>query len=180
MINTEKLKELKELLDMGAISEEEYVKLNKLAVDSGCVDMIDVEIFSMCEVADDMITYAKQAGVKVIGSNHDFLKTPEKEELIERLRQMQARGVDIPKIAVMPQNKADVMTLLSATEEMASQYADRPIITMSMGEQGVISRVSGELTGSAVTFGTVGQASAPGQIPANELKTMLQLLHSGK
>ena len=160
-----------------SITEEEYVNLHKLAVDSGYVDLIDVEIFSMCKVADDIITYAKQAGVRVIGSNHDFLKTPKKEELIERLRKMQERGVDIPKIAVMPQSKEDVLTLLSATEEMASNYADRPIITMSMGEKGVISRVSGELTGSAVTFGTAGKASAPGQIPTNELKVMLELLH---
>lgn len=45
---------------------------------------------------------------------------------------MQELDADIPKIAVMPQNKKDVLTLLSATEEMASEYADRPIITMSM------------------------------------------------
>lgn len=160
-----------------AITEVEYVSLNKLAMDSGCVDLIDVEMFSMANVANEIITYAKQMGVKVIGSNHDFCKTPEKDEIIERLRRIQAMGVDMPKIAVMPQNKADVLTLLSATEEMASKYADRPIITMSMGEMGVLSRVAGEFTGSALTFGTVGKSSAPGQIPVNELKKMLELIH---
>mgnify|MGYP002231440565 CR=1 FL=1 len=45
-------------------------------------------------------------------------------------------NADIPKIAVMPQNKKDVLTLLAATEEMATNYADRPIITMSMAGTG--------------------------------------------
>lgn len=49
---------------------------------------------------------------------------------------MQELGADIPKIAVMPQSRKDVLTLLSATEEMASKYADRPIITMSMSATG--------------------------------------------
>ena len=48
------------------------------------------------------------------------------------------------KIAVMPQNKRDVLTLLSATEEMVTDYADRPIITMSMAGTGVISRLCGK------------------------------------
>ena len=57
----------------------------------------------------------------------------------------------------MPQNKKDVLTLLSATEEMASEYADRPIITMSMSGTGVISRLCGEVFGSALTFGAGGK-----------------------
>ena len=40
---------------------------------------------------------------------------------------------------------------------------------MSMGKLGVISRICGEVFGSAVTFGTAGKASAPGQLPANQL-----------
>ena len=91
---------------------------------------------------------------------------------------MQELGADIPKIAVMPQNKKDVLTLLAATEEMVNNYADRPIITMSMAATGVISRVCGEVFGSALTFGAVGKASAPGQMGAGELKEMLTTLHA--
>ena len=60
---------------------------------------------------------------------------------------MQDMNADIPKIAVMPQNKKDVLTLLAATEEMTTTYADRPIITMSMAGTGVISRLCGEVFG---------------------------------
>ena len=90
---------------------------------------------------------------------------------------MQELGADIPKIAVMPQNKKDVLILLSATREMSEEHADRPIITMSMAGTGVISRLCGEVFGSALTFGAAGKASAPGQMGVEDLKTVLELLH---
>lgn len=67
-----------------------------------------------------------------------------------------------------------MLTLLSATEEMARCYADRPIITMSMSSQGVVSRLCGEVFGSSMTFGAVGQVSAPGQIPVDQLAKSLR------
>ena len=151
-----------------SIEPEDYAKLNIKAAQTGYVDFIDVEIF----------TGAHAAGVKVIASNHDFHKTPEKSDIIYRLRKMQDMNADIPKIAVMPQNKKDVLTLLSATEEMTSLYADRPIITMSMAGTGVISRLCGEVFGSSMTFGAAKKASAPGQMGVKELETVLGLLHS--
>lgn len=71
------------------------------------------------------------------------------------------------------------MTLLSATEEMATDYADRPIITMSMAGTGLISRLCGEVFGSSCTFGAVGKVSAPGQMNAVDLDTVLNLIHNG-
>ncbi|VUC85423.1 3-dehydroquinate dehydratase [Salmonella sp. NCTC 11881] len=123
------------------------------------------------------VGYAHQHNVAVIMSNHDFHKTPAAEEIVQRLRKMQELGADIPKIAVMPQTKADVLTLLTATVEMQERYADRPIITMSMSKTGVISRLAGEVFGSAATFGAVKKASAPGQISVADLRTVLTILH---
>ena len=113
-------------------------------------------------------------------SNHDFFKTPSKEEIISRLCAMQEKGADIPKIAVMPQSKKDVLTLLSATNEMVEEHADRPIITMSMAGTGLISRLCGEVFGSALTFGAAKKASAPGQAAVNDLNNMLQFLHENQ
>lgn len=156
---------------------EEYMTLNKNAVESGCIDLIDVEAFTGDEAVKDLIREAHTQHVKVIASNHDFRKTPKKEELIRRLRMMQELGADICKLAVMPENKKDVLTLLTATEEMVRDYADRPVITMSMSGDGVISRLCGEVFGSAVTFGQTGKASAPGQIEAGRLRMVLDILH---
>lgn len=160
-----------------AIETEAYVELNQNAAKTGLVDLVDVEAFTGDDVVKAVVEIAHENGVKVIASNHDFHKTPAKEEIVSRLRKMQDLGADIPKIAVMPQNKKDVLTLLAATEEMVSEYADRPIITMSMSGTGVISRLCGEVFGSALTFGAVGKVSAPGQMRIEDLTTVLGLLH---
>ncbi|MNI90534.1 3-dehydroquinate dehydratase [compost metagenome] len=60
---------------------------------------------------------------------------------------------------------------------MNEQFADRPIITMSMAGKGMISRLAGELFGSALTFGSAKKASAPGQLPVAELRGLLELMH---
>ena len=160
-----------------AIEKDVYVELNQKAARSGFVDMVDVEAFTGDEAVRAIVETAHEAGVKVVGSNHDFHQTPEQEEIVARLCKMQELGVDIPKIAVMPVCKKDVLTLLSATEEMYTRYANRPIITMSMAGTGVISRLCGEVFGSALTFGAAGKASAPGQMEVEDLKTVLSLLH---
>jgi 3-dehydroquinate dehydratase-1 len=159
-----------------SITPEGYRFLLSEVAKTKWADLIDVEAF--CQGgAVELIAGIKTQGVKVVGSNHEFHHTPEKEEIIRRLRYMQDIGADIPKIAVMPQTKEDVQVLLEATKEMAEAYADRPIVTMSMGELGVVSRVSGEKFGSAITFGAFGQVSAPGQISVHELKEILEVLH---
>lgn len=160
-----------------AVEAAVYAELNKAAAATGNVDLVDVEAFTGDEIVKDIIEEVHKCGVKVVASNHDFDKTPEKDDIVGRLRKMQDLGADIPKIAVMPQNKRDVLTLLAATEEMSREYADRPIITMSMAGNGVISRLCGEVFGSALTFGAAKKASAPGQMGVEDLNTVLQLLH---
>ena len=154
-----------------------YAMLARMMIASGHIDLVDVEVFADEKEILSIIETAHKYGVKVVGSNHDFAKTPDKDEIIRRLCYMQSVGVDIPKIAVMPQNKTDVLTLLSATEEMVSKHADRPIVTMSMSQIGTVSRLAGEIFGSAITFGALGKTSAPGQMPVVELKKILEIMH---
>ncbi len=158
------------------IAPDAYTALNAAVAASGNADAVDVEIFSGDEVVRANVAAIHAAGRIVVGSNHDFHGTPDKADLLYRLRKMQDMGADIPKIAVMPKCEADVITLLDATQEMYVKYADRPIITMSMGK-GVISRMCGEFFGSSMTFGAVGQVSAPGQIPVDQLSDVLAVLH---
>lgn len=166
----------------GGETEITYERYRELLVEIAATqlaDMIDVEVF-MSDSTADLMTELHKAGAVVVGSNHDFSGTPEKDEIVRRLCEMQEKGADIPKIAVMPQLKIDVMTLLAATLEMASQYAIGPIVTMSMSALGVSSRMCGEFFGSAITFATAGQASAPGQMEAEELQKILDLLHQSQ
>ena len=169
---------------------EQYIELNKLAVDSGKVDIIDVEAFrgvdmnsseaapKAADFVSSLVDYAHQKEVKVIGSRHYFEETPEQQRMVEVLMALQYADVDMPKLAVMPKTAGDVARLIDATQEMNARFADRPIITMSMAEEGMVSRFMGEAFGSAVTFASVGKASAPGQINAEGLRMLLELVHS--
>ncbi|MDT0110627.1 type I 3-dehydroquinate dehydratase [Listeria booriae] len=154
-----------------------YVELNREIAATGMVDIVDVELFTGDEEVVQLVEAVHQAGAKVIMSNHDFDKTPSEDEIVARLVKMQDYGADLPKMAVMPQSAADVLILLSATNTMREKYADRPIITMSMSGTGVISRLAGEIFGSALTFGAAKKVSAPGQVPVGELRQVLTLLH---
>ncbi len=163
--------------------------INTFVIDNKLADMVDVELFSVCGGDDcdvvgdeepaqpEIIRLAKERDVKIIMSNHDFQKTPAKEVIVNRLVRMQQLGADVAKIAVMPKEKCDLLTLLQATAEAKAEHKDTPIVTMSMGSLGAISRVAGEVFGSAITFGAVGEVSAPGQIPVKELNSMLESMH---
>lgn len=161
-----------------SMDPDAYAELNKAAAATGFIDLVDVEAFTGDGIVKDIIETAHAEGVKVVASNHDFEKTPSKDDIIHRLRKMQDLGADIPKIAVMPKSKLDVLELLQATAVMSEKYADRPIITMSMSGTGVISRLAGEVFGSALTFGAAKKASAPGQIGVEDLYSVLKLLHN--
>lgn len=159
-----------------SLTEKQYEILNQVAIESGMVDLVDVEMFGFEGAIKSIIESAHANNVKVVGSNHDFNSTPEKDEIVKRLCIMQEIGVDIPKIAVMPQDAKDVLTLLNATEEMTREHGETPVITMSMGAKGVISRVTGLLFGSAVTFAAVGKTSAPGQLEIEEVRKVMRIL----
>lgn len=163
-----------------AVSREYYIKLNKAVAATGMADIIDVELFTGDEAVKEMIEFAHDRNVKVVVSNHDFSKTPDKEEIISRLCKMQELNADLPKIAVMPQTAEDVLILLVATYEMASRYANRPIITMSMSGLGAVSRLTGEVFGSALTFGAAKAVSAPGQMPVERLIQILETIHDSQ
>lgn len=157
-----------------------YKELLLFAADSGKVDIIDVEAFWGMESTNDVQSLIEQLHnnkVAVIASNHDFVKTPEEQEIIRRLHKMKEIGADIAKIAVMPEKNRDVLNLLSATEQMQQEKFDIPVVTISMGNAGKISRIAGGQFGSAITFASAQKASAPGQITFEEMYRILRILN---
>lgn len=154
------------------LSHEEYLRMCETLTGLAECDLIDIELFTAGEEAPALVQKVHAAGKKIIFSSHDFSATPPEEEIISRLQRMEALGGDLLKIAVMPRSPADVLTLLSAALKM-KESSSRPLVTMSMGGTGAVSRACGEVFGSCMTFGSAKQASAPGQIPVEELKQML-------
>ena len=110
-----------------AIQKKDYVALYHDIIMSKDADLIDVELFIGEEEVKTIVKDAHNHQVAIVMSNHDFVKTPSCDEIVARLKTMQERDADISKMAVMPQSKADVITLLSATNIMYEQFADRPI-----------------------------------------------------
>ena len=147
-----------------------------MALEDALPDALDCEL-SVGEAAFSRIAAcAHDAGVSLVGSSHDFAKTPERTEIVRRLTLMERLGADVCKIAVMPKTRADVLTLMQAALE-ADESLCAPLIAISMRPLGAITRVGGELFGSCLTFGAVGQTSAPGQMDARALRGALTLLH---
>ena len=159
-----------------SIMSEDYVKLLKEVSERRLADIVDVQVFWYGEKSEDFIKELKETGAVVLASSHHFEGTPSVREMSDALYTMENRGADIIKLAVMPQSGKDVCALLEATMER-KEHSNKPMITMSMGQSGMLSRICGELTGSCVTFASGKQASAPGQIKADELKKVLGDIH---
>ncbi len=155
------------------ISDVDYGKTYQAYLKNPFMDWLDVEMFRDQKVVSEIVQKAHQKKVLVVMSNHDFQKTPSQDEIEKRLLKQDQMGADILKIAVMPKSKQDVFTLMNATLKV-SQQTTKPLLTMSMGQLGTISRVATANMGGSYSFGMIGQASAPGQIDVTKLKQILQ------
>lgn len=155
------------------ISDADYGKTYQAYLKNPFMDWLDVEMFRDQKVVSEIVQKAHQKKVLIVMSNHDFQKTPSQDEIEKRLLKQDQMGADILKIAVMPKSKQDVFTLMNATLKV-SQQTTKPLLTMSMGQLGTISRVATANMGGSYSFGMIGEASAPGQIDVTKLKQILQ------
>ncbi len=155
------------------ISDADYGKTYQAYLKNPFMDCLDVEMFRDQKVVSEIVQKAHQKKVLIVMSNHDFQKTPSQDEIEKRLLKQDQMGADILKITVMPKSKQDVFTLMNATLKV-SQQTTKPLLTMSMGQLGTISRVATANMGGSYSFGMIGQASAPGQIDVTKLKQILK------
>ncbi len=146
---------------------------------AGVVDFVDVELAYGEQKTREVLKFIEGTGASLIVSSHDFEKTPPMEVIFSTLAAQVRAGAHVAKLAAMPRCEEDVLALLSATLAARRQYPDIPIITMSMGDLGAVTRLTGGLFGSDLTFAVGSKASAPGQIPAAELKSCLAVIHPG-
>ncbi len=156
------------------IKQSNYGSLLRLMIASESIDLVDIELSCESELLSLLVEEAKSKGIAVVMSSHDIYGTPSKEAMLSRLHRMREMGADIPKLAVTPRRFVDVLSLLAISEEF-HQTTGCPFITMSMGELGQISRVSGHFTGSCVSFGCLDESSAAGQLPVQGLRQILTI-----
>lgn len=157
-----------------SLREDERVQLYRAVCQTQCVDLIDFELNS----SERDFTLVREAahlfGIRLIGSFHDFSRTPAPERIRGEFTQAERLGADVVKVAVMPRELEDVLTLLGVTVE-AARTLRIPLITVSMGGYGSLTRLFGWVFGSCVTFAMGEKSSAPGQVPIEELKMVLDI-----
>ena len=159
------------------VSDEAKFAIYEEAVKAGLVDFIDVELIYGDEKIKKVLAMLDNTNTFLIVSFHDFKKTPAREELISILKQQIAVGAHVAKLAAMPMKEEDVLNVLSATLEIRRQFPSIPIITMSMGPIGAVTRLVGGLFGSDLTFAVGSKSSAPGQIPVGQLRKCFEVVH---
>jgi len=148
----------------------------KQVINTGEADVIDIELLSGKNNIAEIKAAADKYHIPLIISYHNFQETPPVEFLTDLMRQQVVCGAGIAKIAVMPKTEEDVLNLLMATLRIRREMPDIPLITMSMGSVGIISRIAGGIFGSDLTFGASEKTSAPGQIPIAELRASMKTL----
>lgn len=139
------------------------------------VAWIDYELHHAPQYIEKIIAITHENDKKLVMSYHNFTETPENDVLLDYFEKMASNRADYAKIAVMPQTKEDVRRLLEVTA-LANEQVAIPVITMSMGELGKVSRVIGWLYGSVLTFGVGVASSAPGQVQMVELATAIKAM----
>jgi len=138
----------------------------------GSTDYVSVELKTGKNFLNEVASAAKARKIKVIISHHDFEKTPGREEILKIIGSEKQAGADIAKVAFTPENYGDVLTVLS----VLNNNLKIPVIAISMGELGKISRVAGLLMGSYLTFASLGKGkeSAGGQMSVDEVREALK------
>ena len=164
----------------GASEETERLLILETALEYEAVAAIDLECRALdgsvaaadTETAQQVRTSAREAGVPVIASIHDFAATPPREELTALLDRAADAGT-VGKLATTAHDRGDALALLSATHEATA--AGKTVATMGMGAAGQHTRAVAPIYGSAIGYAPVeaAEATAPGQYPLATLRRLV-------
>jgi 3-dehydroquinate dehydratase-1 len=156
------------------ISEQQVVELYSAVCADGFADLVDYEMSNPAQDIRTVREVSRRHGVGLVCSFHDFERTPPLAALAAQFRRAQELGGDVAKVSVMARAPEDALTLLAATLR-ASAALELPLIGVSMGPHGALSRMIGFAFGSALTFGVAAGSSAPGQMPIGELRAAIEI-----
>ncbi len=156
-----------------------YEALLCALADARACEAIDCELSVGEEAFARVARAAHAAGVSLVGSSHAFTPGVPGETAREWLLRQRACGADVCKAALMAASDEEALCLSHAML-CASREVGAPCILIVMGRFGLLSRAGAELLGSCLTFGTAGEASAPGQMDARALRGVIEALHAAR
>lgn len=157
------------------LSERETIELSAAICKRTSIEYVDCELSNRPEDIQYLCRISHENNTKLIASFHNFEYTPDSDQLFGKFIEAEAYGMDVAKIAVMPKQLEDVLRLLDVTLE-AKRKIKIPVITMSMGELGAVTRMIGGIFGSSLTFGVGQSTSAPGQVPIEDLRQVINIV----
>lgn len=157
------------------LDDQEALKLIEAVCKNTAAEYVDFELSNSVEAFKELRQVALESQTKIIASYHNFEFTPEPEILLWKVTEAQRLNADVAKIAVMSQTLQDVLNLLQVTLK-AKEALTIPLISLAMGKYGTITRMMGGVFGSAVTFAVGESSSAPGQMPIEDLRSVLDII----
>jgi 3-dehydroquinate dehydratase-1 len=131
--------------------------------------LVDIELRQAAAMRP-AIREAKEAGIGVVLSFHDFRRMPAPGRLRELARRAVDAGADIFKVAAMTHTPGDLAKLI---DFLANEKTTIPLAVMGMGKFGKISRLALAQAGSCLNYGYLGSPNASGQWPAALLKARI-------
>lgn len=156
--------------------KEEIVKnIYELGVKKGLFAIYDLELIWGKQFLSTLIAMIQSRGQKVLISDHNFTGIYDQEAVYSRLTAMDDLGGDILKVAMMPKERKDIGGFIDAVVNVQENF-DKPLVLIAMGQLGMFSRVMAQQLNSAISFGTVRNQSAPGQLALEDLNTILRIL----
>ncbi|MGI6204992.1 MAG: type I 3-dehydroquinate dehydratase [Anaerovoracaceae bacterium] len=163
----------------------DYIEYIRNVAEETDAEYIDIEAFGgddyyEPETIQLLCGIVNQCGKRAILSSHDFDGTPPVEDMVMKFCVMDNMGGDILKLAVTAHSKEDTYALLEAARVFHENYSEAPLIAIAMGEEGVESRICGGDFGSVMTFASGVAATAPGQMPAGELRRAIDKYYGEK
>lgn len=162
-----------------ALDDGGVVRLYDAIGASRLIDFLDFEMSNDADHVRRVVTAAHASAIRVILSYHNFGFTPGQDFLVQRFLEAERLGGDVAKVAVMPRDRTDVLTLLAATSQ-AEAKARIPLISMSMGPLGAVTRMIGGVFGSSLSFAIGEGSSAPGQMPIADLVAIYEVIRRAR
>jgi 3-dehydroquinate dehydratase-1 len=135
-------------------------------------DGVDIEL-SSAAILGDVVGAARAERRLVVVSFHDFEATPTLGALRDIAAAAREAGADIVKVACMPTDPACLRRLAAFTLEQA----EAGVVAIAMGTAGLSSRLLFPALGSAFTFASFGEGSAPGQIDVTEMRALIARIY---
>lgn len=167
------------------VSKEERLKIYKLLIEAK-PDYIDIEMSSDTETLSEIISLALMNKVRIIFSYHDFQRTSSYSKALEILLRFEERLIEnnlnefniidnsLFKIIFTAQDFEDNLVPIQLCKYFSKN--NKNVISFCMGELGIFSRITCVKFGSFMTYGSLVEKTAPGQIKIETIRQFHKLL----